>query len=142
MLLVGSKAPDFVLDSTTGEVQLNNIQNKVLLIFYPRDNTPGCTRQLCAAQDNLNVYTKLGVSVVGINYGSLESHKRFSEKYSYTFPICVDKDKIVTKQYEALTDEGKVIRTVYLIDEDKVIRYAKQGLPSTDELLEAIDQMR
>lgn len=142
MLEVGNKAPNFNLESTKGVIDLELIKDKVLLIFYPRDNTPGCTRQLCAAQDALAQYENLGVTVLAINYGSLDSHQRFAEKYGYTFPICRDEGKQVAKLYEAATSEGKIVRTVYIIDENKVIQYAKQGLPPTEELLEVITAMQ
>ena len=142
MLEIGNKAPNFNLESTKGAIDLEIIKDKVLLIFYPRDNTPGCTRQLCAAQDVLAQYENLGVTVIAINYDSLDSHQRFAEKYAYNFPICRDEGKQVAKLYEAATSEGKIIRTVYIIDENKFIRYAKQGLPPTEELLEEIIAMQ
>lgn len=139
MLNIGVKAPDFNLESTKGPVSLKNYDGKVLIVFYPKDNTPVCTTQLCAAQDNLVEFKKLNVDVLGINYGSLSSHQKFAEKYNLDFPLCVDTDKDIAKLYEAATKEGKIIRTVYIINEDKKIIYAKQGAPTTAELMEALN---
>ena len=139
MLKVGVKAPDFVLDSTKGIVHLANINGKVLLVFYPKDDTPLCTKHLRAARDNLTEFLSLNVNVIGVNYGSLESHQKFSAKYDLDFPLCVDTDKKVAKLYEAATEEGDIIRTVYIVDEDKNIVYAQQGAPTTAELMEALN---
>lgn len=142
MLSVGIKAPGFVLESTQGIVDLNSIKEKVLLLFYPRDNTSGCTRQLAAAQDSLLKYQELGVSVLALNYGSLESHHRFSEKYGFSFPLCVDQDKQIAKLYGVVTAEGKLNRSAFIIDEHKIISYAKKGHPTTEELLEEINKIK
>ncbi|MDD4263815.1 MAG: peroxiredoxin [Firmicutes bacterium] len=139
MLSIGAKAPDFNLESTKGPVALSKIEGKVLIVFYPRDNTPGCTKQLCAAQDNLTGYKSLNVNVIAINYGSLASHQKYAAKYTLDFPLCVDTNKEVAKLYKAATEEGKIIRTVYILDENKNIQYAKQGSPTTAELMDALE---
>lgn len=142
MLSVGLKAPDFVLESTQGIVDLNSIKGKTLLIFYPRDNTSGCTRQLVAAQESLLKYQELGVFVLALNNGSLESHHRFSEKYGFSFPLCVDRDKQIAKLYGVVTEEGKLNRSIFIIDEHKKVSYGKKGHPTTEELLEEIKKIK
>ena len=142
MLEIGSKAPQFVLESTKGIIDLNKQLSKILIIFYPRNNTSGCTKQLRAAQDSIDQYRDLGVSVIAINPGSLESHHRFADKYGFEFPLRYDANKEVAKTYRVLTDEGKISRTVYILDDKKIICYAKKGRPETEELLEVINSIK
>lgn len=139
-LAPGTKAPDFNLPATGGKsVSLSDFQGKnLIIVFYPKDQTPGCTKQLCALRDDLADFQALNTDIIGSNPDSLESHERFVEKQSYPFPILVDADKAMAKAYHALKEEGGIQRTVYIIDGTGVIRYSKQGLPPDTELLDAI----
>lgn len=139
-LAVGSPAPDFDLPATGNmQVKLSDFRGKnLVIVFYPKDQTPGCTRQLCALRDDEALFTAANTAFIASNPGSVESHEKFRTAQSYTFPILVDADKSMAKAYHALKEEGGIQRTVYIIDKDGIIRYGKQGLPDDSELLEAI----
>jgi peroxiredoxin Q/BCP len=137
----GTTAPDFDLAATGGKpIKLSDFQGKnLIIVFYPKDQTPGCTQQLCALRDDLSDFQALNTDIIASNPDSLASHERFVEKQAYPFPILVDEDKAMAKAYHALKEEGGIQRTVYIIDGKGVIRYSKQGLPPDTELLDAIN---
>ncbi len=140
-LPVGTPAPNFQLPATGNvTIQLSDYQGQnLIIVFYPRDQTPGCTRQLCALRDDKAFFDGLNTAVLGSNPGSLASHERFVAAQSYPFPILVDAERSMAQAYHALKEDGNgVQRTVYIIDGMGVIRYAKQGLPPDTELMEAI----
>jgi peroxiredoxin Q/BCP len=140
-LPVGAPAPDFNLPATGGrQIKLSDYRGKnVILVFYPKDQTPGCTQQLCALRDDTELFQGLNTEFLASNPDSVESHEAFCTKQGYKFPILVDADRSMARAYHALKDDGKGIqRTVYIIDQDGVIRYAKQGLPPDTELADAI----
>ncbi|MBX2860451.1 MAG: peroxiredoxin [Vampirovibrio sp.] len=140
-LTVGSSAPDFNLPASGGrQIKLSDYQGKnLILVFYPKDQTPGCTRQLCALQGDQSMFAGLNTEIIASNPGSEASHDRFSEKEGYEFPILVDADREMAKNYNALKENGTSIqRTVYIIDDKGVIRFAQQGMPTDEELAETI----
>lgn len=140
-LSVGIKAPDFDLPASGGrQVKLADYQGKnLIIVFYPKDQTPGCTQQLCALRDDTELFKGLNTEFIASNPDSLESHDRFAANQSYQFPILVDADRTMAKAYHALKEDGKGIqRTVYILDAAGIVRYAKQGLPPDTELVEAI----
>ena len=139
LLKPGSIAPDFTLASSKGDsVTLSHFagQHAVVLIFYPGDQTPGCTAQLCAIRDDYAQFEAKNAKVFGINPGSLASHRKFIEKQRYQFPLLVDEKKLVAKQYGC--DGLMVKRTVYVIDAAGKIIFAKRGRPANEEILKAI----
>jgi thioredoxin-dependent peroxiredoxin len=140
MLAIGTQAPDFSLETDKGDtVRLADFKGKnhVVLIFYPGDQTPGCTRQLCAIRDDYSLFEKRGAKVFGVNPADRESHEAFVNKQNYQFPLLVDSGKLTAKAYDA--DGIMVVRTVYVINPKGIIVYAKRGLPPDSEILEAID---
>ena len=144
-LTTGDLAPDFALPSTVGEIRLSNRlgQHDVLLVFYPGDDTPVCTRQLCDYRDSLGVFEDLGVDVLGINPQSLDSHRKFVDKHGLTFPLLSDEDKSVCRAYGALGLLGTAKRALFLIGTDSRVRYSRTDLPifhrSASELQEIIE---
>ena len=117
---VGDLAPDFTIPSTWGPLRLQEhlSEGMVLLVFYPKDATLVCTKQLCNYRDNLSVFDELGVQIIGINDEAMEVHKAFSERHDFPFPIASDLDRKVCHRYGALGDLFKARRLLVLIGED------------------------
>ena len=151
MLEAGTKAPEIVLNDKDGnEVKLSDFKGqRVVVYFYPRDNTPGCTRQACAFRDEFAEYKKLGIQVMGISKDSEASHQRFAEKNELTFVLLADPELKAIKDYDVWQEKkmyGKVsmgvVRSTYLIGEDGMIEKVwKKAKPDTNakEILEYIN---
>lgn len=137
-LPAGTPAPEFSLPDDSGEtVTLSGLRGRgVVLVFYPGDNTPGCTKQLCEFRDRWDLVQQRGVAVFGVNPQSPASHGRFRQKYRFPFPLLVDKGQKVGELYH--TNGLFVKRTVYLIGPDGVIRFARRGMPAPSEVLAAL----
>jgi peroxiredoxin Q/BCP len=141
LLPVGAEAPVFRADTSDGgSVSLTDFRgrNAVLLMFYPQDDTPGCTRQMCAARDEGADYAAAGVVRFGVNPGSRASHREFVEKYTLDFPLLVDRDADIARAYGVLRDDGEVGRATYVIGRDGRIAYAQPGAHGAAEVLEAL----
>jgi len=126
----GQAAPDFEGKDQYGNlIKLSGFRGKkVVLYFYPKDNTPGCTAEACNLRDNHSALLKKGFVVIGVSPDSEKSHKGFSEKYSLPFPLVADQDKKIMQTYGAWGEKkmyGKtvtgVLRTTFLIDEKGII---------------------
>jgi len=130
-LETGDPAPDFTLQSTRGEVTLSKTlaAGDVLLVFYPGDDTPVCTKQLCDYRDNLAVFGELGVQVLGINPQSLSSHESFASKHDLPFPLLADPDKKTCRAYGAIGLLGMTKRALVLIGSDGRVRWQRSDLP-------------
>jgi len=115
MLKIGDKAPDFTAQDQKGEThQLADYRGQwVLLYFYPKDNTPGCTAEACTLRDNYDDFKKIDAVVLGVSTDSVASHAGFADKYHLPFTILADTDKAIVKAYEA---DGFARRISYLID--------------------------
>lgn len=132
----GSKAPDFTLPSDDGgKIKLSALKGQpVVLYFYPRDDTPGCTREACAFRDQKSALANLGAKVLGVSADTLESHGKFRAKFELNFPLLADVDHKVAEKYGAWREKnlyGKksmgIQRSTYLIDADgKVARVWKK----------------
>ena len=130
MLEIGMKAPDFTLQDKDGnQVALSDFAGKkVVLYFYPRDNTPGCTRQACAFAQNYDGFKEKGVEVIGISKDSAASHAKFADKHELPFILLSDPELVAIQGYDVWKEKklyGKVsmgvVRTTYVIDENGVI---------------------
>lgn len=144
-LTVGTQAPNFDLPATGGkQVKLSDYAGQnLIIVFYPKDQTPGCTQQLCALRDDFDHFKGLNTAIIASNPDSQESHEAFAEKQGYTFPILVDADRKMAREYHALKEDGQGIqRSVYIIDKSGIIRFAKQGLPPDSELTAAIEALK
>ncbi len=121
----GRKAPDFTLMADNGDpfTLLERSGRRTLLVFYPGDNTPVCTRQLCDYRDGIEAFADLGVDVVGISRDDADSHRRFRERHGLPFILLSDPDMTVAGQYGCRGLIG-MKRGVFLIDEGGVVRYA------------------
>jgi peroxiredoxin Q/BCP len=133
MVKEGQKAPDFTLPSSAGgEVSLQDLRGQtVVLYFYPKDDTPGCTREACSFRDAQARIKKAGAVVFGVSPDSIDSHAKFKGKYKLNFPLLSDPDKAVAKKYGAWGEKlmyGKkvtgMIRSTFVIDGDGVVRKA------------------
>jgi thioredoxin-dependent peroxiredoxin len=118
MLGLGSKAPDFELPDQDGKLHKlsSYLGKKVLIYFYPKDNTPGCTAEACALRDNFDQLKAKNLVIFGISADTIESHKKFANDHGLPFTLLADPEKVVVKKYNA---NGKlfVSRISYLIDE-------------------------
>jgi peroxiredoxin Q/BCP len=135
-LPVGSPAPDFSLTDDSGRaVRLSALRGRsVALVFYPGDDTPGCTKQLCEFRDSWEAVRARGIEVFGVNPQSARSHARFRGKYGFPFPLLVDQGRKVAALYHA---GGPIVRrTVYLIGPDGLIRLARRGMPKPGEVVD------
>ena len=147
MLKVNDKAPLFVLqDDQGGQFSLaEQAGQRLLLVFYPGDNTPVCTKQLCDYRDGVEAFAGLGVKVVGISNDSAESHRKFRQKYDLPFTLLSDPDLEVAALYASKGMLG-MKRSVFLLDEAGVIRYLHIESVALfrrkrEELLEAIRKL-
>ena len=130
MLEIGTIAPEFTLRDKDGkEVSLSDFRgSKVILYFYPKDNTPGCTKEACSFRDKKEELDTEGFTVIGISKDSEKSHQRFAEKQNLSFTLLSDEDTSTIQAYEAWGEKslyGKrymgIIRMTYVIDEDGII---------------------
>ena len=150
MLEIGMKAPDFTLCDKNGKaVSLSDfLGKKVVLYFYPRDNTPGCTRQACAFAGAYDAFREKNVEVIGISRDSVASHVKFAEKYSLPFTLLSDPELTAIQSYGVWQEKklcGKVsmgvVRTTFVIDEQgKIERIMPKVKPDTNaqEILAAL----
>ena len=141
MLEVGTKAPDFTLPDQNGNMHsLSDYRGKkVILYFYPKDNTPGCTKQACGFAERYPQFTEKGAVVLGVSKDSVASHKKFEEKYGLPFTILSDPELVAIQAYDVWQEKknyGKtymgVVRTTYLIDEEGKIAKAFDKVKAAD----------
>lgn len=116
-LAVGTDAPNFTVKDTNGNnVSLSDFAGKtVVMYFYPKDDTPGCTKQACSFRDNYTEYQGKDIVVLGVSADDEVSHQQFTEKYSLPFPLLADTDKVITTAYD-VDGGGYAKRVTYVID--------------------------
>lgn len=150
MLEVGTKAPVFTLQDKDGNsVSLSDfLGKKVVLYFYPRDNTPGCTRQACAFAVNYDKFREKDVVVIGISKDSVASHQKFADKYELPFILLSDPELIAIQGYDVWKEKkmyGKVsmgvVRSTYVIDENGVIEKVMPKVKSDTNAQEILDYL-
>ena len=141
MLEVGTKAPDFTLPDQNGDLHsLSEYKGKkIILYFYPKDNTAGCTKQACGFAERYPQFIEKGAVVLGISKDSVASHKKFEEKYGLPFTILSDPELVAIQAYDVWQEKknyGKtymgVVRTTYLIDEEGKIAKAFDKVKAAD----------
>lgn len=141
MLEMGTKAPDFTLPDQNGDLHsLSEYKGKkIILYFYPKDNTPGCTKQACGFAERYPQFIEKGAVVLGISKDSVASHKKFEEKYGLPFTLLSDPELKVIQAYDVWKEKmnyGKlsmgVVRTTYLIDEEGKIAKAFDKVKAAD----------
>lgn len=151
MLEVGTKAPDFTLLNQNGEeISLSQYRGqKVILYFYPKDNTPGCTKQACGFAQLYPDFVKKGAVILGVSKDSVKSHKKFEEKNQLPFTLLSDPDLVAIQAYDVWKEKnmyGKkvmgVVRTTYLINEEGIIEkaYTKvKAAQNPNDMLEVLN---
>lgn len=152
MLETGIKAPDFTLPDQNGEMHSlkDYAGKKVILYFYPRDNTAGCSKQACGFAERYPQLTEAGAVVLGVSKDSVASHKKFEEKYGLPFTLLSDTERKVIETYDVWKEKkncGKVsmgvVRTTYLIDEEGIIVKALDKVKAADnpqQMLEMVQE--
>jgi peroxiredoxin Q/BCP len=143
---IGEKAPDFSLPDAKGEMlSLASLQgNWLVLYFYPKDDTPGCTKEACSFRDDIHQLEKLGAKVVGISVDDSGSHTEFAKKYHLPFPLLSDKDGAVANKYGALTNLGVVKmakRYTFLIDPKGVLQKSYLSVDTSRHSQQIIDDL-
>ncbi len=152
-LEIGDKAPDFAMPTDGGgKVSLKSLKGKpVVLYFYPKDDTSGCTAEACAFRDTLPDFSKLDATVIGVSRDSVESHRKFREKYQLSFPLASDTDGSVTEAYGVWGEKSMygrkymgIERSTFLIDKTGIIRaiWRKVKVPGhAAEVLDALSKL-
>ena len=127
---VGDQAPDFSLPGTGGRTYtLAEFRGQpVVLVFYPGDDTPVCTKQLNSYNDDLEQFSEMNAQVIGISAQDVSSHDAFAGKHGFEFPLLADVDKAVAGLYGTLGPIGFPRRSVFIIDDDGVVRYAHRAI--------------
>lgn len=135
-LKVGDKAPDFSLKDDSGKVRtLSDFEGKrVVVYFYPKNDTPGCTKEACSFRDNYDMFAKEDIVVLGISYDSVESHQKFKEKYNLPFILLSDEKKEVAKLYNASGGLMNLFakRMTYMLDEQGKIIHIFENVAVTE----------
>lgn len=151
MLKEGQLAPDFTLPAAGGQtISLSDYRGKqsVILYFYPKDDTPGCTKEACSFRDVKAEFEQVGAAILGVSVDSVKSHEKFAEKYHLPFPLLADEDQSVVNSYGVWKEKsmyGKTYmgteRTTFAIDKDGIIRkiWPKVKVEGhTDEVLDFV----
>ena len=150
MLEIKTKAPDFTLNDANGNtVSLSDfLGKKIVLYFYPKDNTPGCTKQACAFSSVYEDFKKKDVVIIGISKDSVASHKKFAEKYSLPFILVSDPELVAIKAYDVWQEKkmcGKVgmgvVRTTFIIDENGCIEHIMPKVKPDTNAAEIVDYL-
>lgn len=151
MLKVGDKAPEFTLENQDGkEISLKDFRGqKIVLYFYPKDSTPGCTKQACGFRDVNKELEDLGVKVLGVSKDSVASHERFTQKQGLNFDILSDPEKVVHEAYGVLVEKnmyGKMrlstSRDTFIIDEDGNIEEIFRKVKAQDNPFDVLDYIK
>ncbi len=150
MNAINEKATDFTLLDQDGKSHtLSQYKNYiVVLYFYPKDDTPGCTKEACNFRDNLGELTKKNVIILGVSKDSVKSHKKFAEKYHLTFPLLADENHEVIDAYHAWGKkkfmgrefEG-ILRTTYLIGKDNIVKKIYENVNPTEHIQEILKDL-
>ena len=139
-------APEFTSLSTTGDVvKLNDYKGKkVVLYFYPKDDTPGCTIEACGLRDQYEKIRELGAEVLGVSVDNVLSHQHFTQKFSLPFQLVADSDKSITKAYGVLNEKSNMARRVtFIIDEKGIVEKVFDPVKAdahTQQVIDALSQ--
>ena len=144
---VGDRAPEIEAETYEGEkLRLSDFRGKktVALYFYPKDDTPGCTKEACSMRDGIGELQEIGVQVLGVSTDSVKSHESFRDKYDLNFPLLSDKDKSIIKAYGVESERGSAKRVTFLIDKSGIIRHIWHKVDTAshaDEVKEKVKEL-
>jgi len=141
----GDEAPDFSLQSDEGKwIKLSDYKgvSNVVLYFYPKDMTPGCTRQACSFRDNMSQFKELNAEILGVSTDDVESHKEFKQKENLNFTLLADPEKEVTKKYGVQTTLGMASRVTFVIDKNGIIRKVYPKVNPAENYKELLDFLK
>ena len=143
----GDRFPDFSLLSDDGKtVSLSDLRGKeVVIYFYPKDNTPGCTKEACSFRDNINRFNSLGIPVYGISVDSVDSHIKFKNKYSLPFTLLSDSDKKLINELGIKSMFGTASRVTFILDKDgKIIKIYPKVSPDkhAEEIISFLNRFK
>ncbi|MCQ4336131.1 MAG: peroxiredoxin [Sulfolobales archaeon] len=142
---VGSQAPDFEAESTKGKIRLSDFKGKrVVLYFFPKAFTPGCTRETQKFAEMYEKFKELNAEVIGVSADKLSTQERFAQKYNALFPLVADPDLKIISTYGVLSESGKsASRVTFVIDENGVVRAVIKGLRKAEEHVDkALETLR
>lgn len=149
LLKEGDKAPAFDLPAFVGSKEVGNIKlsdfhgkKHVILAFYPKDDTPGCTKEMCAFSEDLSKFEAAHAQPLGISCDNVDSHGKFAAKFNLKHPLLADVGGVTGKAYGTVI-EGKATanRVTFIIDKDGTVRQVIEGMPQNTELLEIIQAL-
>jgi len=147
-LAVGDVAPDFTLPGTGGrEYSLSDYRGRpVVLVFYPGDDTPVCTKQLNSYNDDLEQFNEMNAQVLGVSAQDVSSHDAFSSKHGFEFPLLSDTDKAVAGAYGTLGPIGFPRRSIFILDAEGVVRYVHRAIAGltfrpVNELIDELEKI-
>ena len=141
----GMKAPEFTAQITSGKtIHLRDYKGrKVVLYFYPKDDTPGCTVEACGLRDQYQKIRELNAEVLGVSVDNTDSHQKFTNKFNLPFPLVADPDKSITKSYGVLNDKsGNARRVTFIIDEQGKIAKIFETVKPDQHPQEVLDALK
>ncbi|MCL6002096.1 MAG: peroxiredoxin [Thermoplasmatales archaeon] len=141
-LKVGDSAPDFEIPGGSGKDRLSNYRGRIVVVyFYPKDFTPGCTTEACNFRDNFSDYKSKGIEVIGVSVDSEDSHKRFVDKYGLPFLLAPDGSKEISKKYNVL-GLGTSKRVTFIINKQGKIAYVFPKVSPKEHAREVLDKIK
>lgn len=150
LLKEGDKAPAFDLPAfvhgqAAGNIKLADFagSKNVILAFYPKDDTPGCTKEMCAFSEDLSAFAEHDTQLLGISCDNLSAHEKFAGKYTLKQPLLADESGLTGKQFGTVTDgKATASRVLFVIDKSGVIRHVVEGMPTNAQLLEVVKGLK
>jgi peroxiredoxin Q/BCP len=145
LLAEGETVPEWQLQAWDGTWYRHNNRKWTVMVFYPGDDTPGCTAQLQDLQAHLPRFRELGAQVYGVNPAEADSHEAFARKFGFEFPLMTDRGGVVARNFRAalqLPFKTVILRTVYLVNPERKIRLANRGAPPAEALIRSIEALQ
>lgn len=143
---VGEAAPKFKAPSyPSGTISLDDFTGKknVILAFYPKDMTPGCTKEMCDFSTDLSKFSDANTQVLGISCDSIKNHEEFARQYDLQQPLIADEDATIARAYGTIREGGRMAnRVLFVIDKQGIVKHVSEGMPSNAELIAIVEGLR